>query len=415
MTAKPTGDRPPEDLPGEVDVVVVGAGIVGLATAYKIVLASPGTTVAVVEKESGPALHQTGRNSGVLHSGIYYKPGSLKAVTAGVGRAEMVEFCRTHDIRHDICGKVIVATSADELPRLDELNRRARANGVAAERIGPERLAEIEPHAAGIAALHVPETGIVNYTEVCEALTGELAARGVEVVYDAGVRSVTVAGERVRLITAAGDIEAGLMVNCAGLRSDQVAGMDPTVETDTHIVPFRGEYFELAEERRHLVKGLIYPVPDPSFPFLGVHLTRMVDGGVHAGPNAVLALAREGYTWTDVDLGQLRESLTDRGLWHLARLYWRTGAGEIWRSLNKAAFVKALQRLVPEIESSDLARSPAGVRAQALTSRGDLVDDFALVDGPASVHVLNAPSPAATASLRIGSTIAERVMEHIGP
>ncbi len=413
MTSKPTENRSDQGLPDEVDVVVVGAGIVGLATAHKLSLAAPGTTIAVVEKEAGPALHQTGRNSGVLHSGIYYRPGSLKATTAGAGRAEMVEFCRRHGIRHDICGKVIVATSSSELPRLEELQRRAEANGVRAERIGPGRLAEIEPHAAGIAALHVPETGIVNYADVCRVLMDELDSRGVSVVFGAGVRSMTLRGARVRLSTAAGTIEAGLMVNCAGLRSDQVAGMDPTVETDTHIVPFRGEYYELAEDRRHLVRGLIYPVPDPSFPFLGVHLTRMVDGGVHAGPNAVLALAREGYTWTDVDPRQVRESLTDRGLWHLARLYWRTGAGEIWRSLNKAAFVRALQRLVPEIESSDLTRSPAGVRAQALTARGDLVDDFALVDGPASVHVLNAPSPAATASLRIGTAISERIMEHL--
>ncbi len=414
MTSRSTRETPAAELPARADVVVVGAGIVGLATAYRLSLASPGTTITVVEKESGPAMHQTGRNSGVLHSGIYYKPGSLKAITAVEGRAEMVEFCVDHGIRHDVCGKVIVATSEDELPRLEELHRRAGANGVRAERIGPERLAEIEPHAAGIAALHVPDTGIVDYSEVCRALMEELDSRGVRVVFDAGVDGVDLRGGRVGLRTARGDIEAGLMVNCAGLRSDQVARMDPTVTTDTHIVPFRGEYFELSEDRRHLVNGLIYPVPDPSFPFLGVHLTLMIDGGVHAGPNAVLALAREGYKWTDVDLTQIRESLTDRGLWHLARLYWRTGAGEIWRSLNKAAFVKALQRLVPEIRSSDLSRSPAGVRAQALTSHGDLVDDFALVDGPASVHVLNAPSPAATAALRIGTTITERVMEHLG-
>lgn len=394
------------------DLVVVGAGIIGLATARRHLQHHRDHRVVVLEREDGPAHHQTGRNSGVLHSGIYYRPGSHKARMAVQGRTAMVRFCEDKGIHHEICGKVIVATDQHELGRLDDLASRAAANGVDAERIGPERLAEIEPHAAGIAALRVPSTGIVSYREVCDAMAADITEAGGQIVYGAAVSALSEQGAQVRVATGAGDWETPLLVNCAGLRCDQVADMVGATEGN-RIVPFRGEYFEVVPERRHLVKGLIYPVPDPSFPFLGVHLTRMIDGSIHAGPNAVLALAREGYRWRDVSLRQLGEHVTNRGLWRLARQYWRTGAGEIWRSLNKGAFVRALQRLVPEIQSDDLEASPAGVRAQAMDGQGGLLDDFAITETPTSVNVLNAPSPAATASLEIADEVGRRIDERV--
>jgi len=394
------------------DVVVVGAGIIGLATARRHLQRHPSHRVVVLEREVGPAHHQTGRNSGVLHSGIYYRPGSYKARMAVRGRSAMVAFCEEKGIDYEICGKVIVATGEHELARLDDLGARALANGVEAERIGPERLAEIEPHAAGIAALWVSSTGIVSYREVCDALAADIVTAGGQVVYGAGVADLTELGSLIRLSTSAGDWETPLVVNCAGLRCDQLADMVGAAEGN-RIVPFRGEYFEVVPERRHLVKGLIYPVPDPSFPFLGVHLTRMIDGSIHAGPNAVLALSREGYRWRDVSLRQMGEHLTNRGLWRLARQYWRTGAGEVWRSVNKGAFVRALQRLVPEIRADDLEVSPAGVRAQAMDGQGALLDDFAITETTTSVNVINAPSPAATASLEIADEIGRRLDERV--
>lgn len=395
-----------------VDVIVVGAGIVGLATALRLLERRPGTKVVVVEKESEVAAHQTGHNSGVLHSGLYYAPGSLKATTAVAGRSAMVEFCERHDIPHDVCGKVVVATHEDELDRLAELFRRSDANGVPARMIDVAELAELEPHAAGIAAMHVPSTGIVDYAEVCRTMARVIAEAGGQIVHGVTVSAIDRRSGVTIVSTDVGDVRCDLVVNCGGLHCDTVARGDAARLDDdgTHIVPFRGEYYEIPGDRRSLVKNLIYPVPDPSFPFLGVHLTRMMDGSVHAGPNAVLALAREGYRWRDIDLGQLKRHATDRGLWTLGRKYWKTGAGEVWRSMNKRAFVSALQRLVPELEADDLVKSPAGVRAQALKPDGTLVDDFAIAESEAAIHVLNAPSPAATASLMIGSSIVDRVI-----
>lgn len=391
--------------PGKYDVVVVGAGIVGLATTYRLLEADPSLRVVVLEKELRVATQQTGHNSGVLHSGAYYKPGSLKAKTAVAGRSSMVKFCETHGIRYDVCGKVIVATDAAEAARMHDLFERAERNGVRAELIGASRLRELEPHAAGIEAIHVPDTGIVDYVEVCEVLASVVSEAGAEFGFGDRVTAVENRDTEVRVTTTSGDFTAKLLINCGGLQSDKVAELDAAIDDGTHIVPFRGEYYEVVEGRRSLVRNLIYPVPDPSFPFLGVHLTRMIDGTVHAGPNAVLAFDREGYSWSDVSLAQLGANATDKGLWRLGRKHWKTGAGEIWRSVNKRAFVKALQRLVPDLGLDDLEKSAAGVRAQALRPSGELVDDFALVSRGRAVHVLNAPSPAATASLEVGAAI----------
>jgi len=393
-----------------VDLAIVGAGIIGLATAHRYIAKHPGQSVLILERESGFAHHQTGRNSGVLHSGIYYAPGSMKAELAVAGRSAMVDFCRERGIDHEVCGKVIVATRDDEIERLRALSGRAELNGLSAELIDAGRLTEIEPHCNGIEALYVPSTGIVSYSKVCEALRIEIEESGGSVRFDTSVLNVEESEVGARISTSGGEIFARFLVNCAGLRCDQVAGMVNAAEGN-RIVPFRGEYYELVPERSHLVKGLIYPVPDPSFPFLGVHLTRMIDGSIHAGPNAVLAFSREGYRWRDVQPSQILEHLTNPGLWKLARKYWRTGAGEVWRSLNKAAFVRALQRLVPEIESKDLEASPAGVRAQAMDANGELLDDFAITRSGNSLHVINAPSPAATASLEIGGRIVEMIEE----
>ena len=391
-----------------VDLTVVGAGIIGLATAHRYLLEHPGRSVVVLEKESDAARHQTGRNSGVLHSGIYYPPGTMKARLAVSGRSTMVDFCKENGIEHEVCGKVIVATRDDELDRLHSLQVRAGQNGLQAELVDRIRLAEIEPHCAGIEAVYVPSTGIVSYRAVCAVLSDLIEIAGGSISYETSVLDIEDAGDGARITTSAGEVISGLVVNCAGLRSDQVAEM-VGASGGNRIVPFRGEYFEIVPERRHLVNGLIYPVPDPSFPFLGVHLTRMIDGSVHAGPNAVLALDREGYRWRAVSPTQVLEHLRNRGLWKLARKYWRTGAGEVWRSLSKEAFVRALQRLVPDIRSEDLEPSPAGVRAQAMDADGQLLDDFAITQAGNSMHVLNAPSPAATASLEIANQIVQMI------
>ena len=390
------------------DLVVVGAGIIGLATAHRYLADHPGRRVVICEAEERPALHQTGRNSGVLHSGVYYRPGSAKAALAVAGRSSMVEFCRRHDIAHEVCGKVIVAVDGPEQERLAALAERAGRNGVDAEIIDAQRLAELEPYCAGVEALHIPSTGIADYGAVCSVLIAEIEAAGAELRTSTRVVEISETADGVRVATTTGDLEAAWLVNCAGLRCDQVAEL-AGASGGYWIVPFRGEYYELVPERSHLVNNLIYPVPDPSFPFLGVHLTRMIDGAIHAGPNAVLALAREGYRWSDISRAQLREHITNRGLWRLARRYWRTGAGEVWRSLSKAAFTRALQRLVPDIETDDLVRSPAGVRAQAMDPAGELEDDFAVTVAGRGTHVLNAPSPAATSSLEIAKMIVDRI------
>ncbi|WP_369218051.1 L-2-hydroxyglutarate oxidase [Streptomyces flavofungini] len=392
----------------DCDVLVIGGGIVGLATAHALTRSAPGTSVTVLEKERGPARHQTGRNSGVIHSGIYYRPGSLKARYAVRGAAEMIKFCAEHGIPHDVTGKLIVATERDELPRLHALVQRGRENGIPVRELGPAQITEYEPEVRGLAAIHVGTTGVCDYGAVAEHLA-EIS--GAEIRYGAGGEVVRVdrrPGLGVAVRTADGTVVRGkVLVNCAGLHCDEVArlaGDDPAMR----IVPFRGEYFELA--RPGLVRGLVYPVPDPAFPFLGVHLTRGIDGGVHVGPNAVPALAREGYDWSVVRPRELAGTLGWPGSWRIARRHWRYGAGELRRSASKAAFTAAVRRLLPAVRTEDLVPAPAGVRAQAVLRDGTLVDDFLIREAARTVHVLNAPSPAATASLPIGREVARRAL-----
>lgn len=394
------------------DFAIVGGGIIGLSTARSLSLRYPGASVLVLEKENSWARHQTGHNSGVIHSGIYYKPGSLKARFSKEGGAALAELCQEHNIAHEVCGKVIVATERAELERLDNLYQRGLENGLKVEKLGPKGLKDLEPHATGLAALHVPSTGIVDYAGVARALAKEVEKRGGELRTGVAVEGITETTDKVRLFTPAGMFEARVLVNCAGLQSDRLAAI-AGLETGVKIIPFRGEYYELRPHKRDLVKNLIYPVPDPTFPFLGVHFTRMVNETVEAGPNAILGLAREAYKKTAFDLYDAAEILTYPAFWRLARKNWRTGAGEIFRSLSKQAFVRGLQRLIPGVELDDLVPAEAGVRAQALTRRGGLADDFLIVEGKSSVHVLNAPSPAATASIPIGEHVAECARRHI--
>lgn len=391
----------------DLDLVVIGAGIVGLAAARSVQQLSPGTRVTVVDKEPRAAAHQTGRNSGVIHSGIYYPPGSNKANMVKSGRELLFAFLAEHSIPVDVCGKVIVATASDQLDKLESLHARGLEHGLSITRLTRSELREREPHCEGLSALLVPEAGITDYVGMCNALVEEIRAAGGEVHFNTPVTAITETDELVTVTTATSTLRARSMINCSGLQSDRVAQLAGR-QTRARIMPFRGEYYELTPEARSLVKHLIYPVPDPRFPFLGVHFTRMIDGEIHAGPNAVIALAREGYTWGVIDPGDIKEMASDKGSWVLAKKYWKTGAGEMFRSLSKQAFVHALQNLVPEVEAKDLVRSKAGIRAQAIRPDGSLVDDFEFADGPRSVHVVNAPSPAATASLAIGSDIANR-------
>jgi L-2-hydroxyglutarate oxidase len=400
-----------------VDLVVVGAGIIGLATARAWLRRQPDRSVVVVDKEPRIAAHQSSHNSGVIHAGVYYKPGSEKARLCATGRRAMVDFCVEHDIAHAVCGKVVVATDEGELAALATLEERSAANGLAVRRLGVDELHEHEPHAAGVAALHVPETGIVDYGEVCVALADQVRTGGAELLLGHAVGTIRDGGGE--LIVTAGDREwrAGGLVNCAGLQSDRVARLvsdragQPALDAATlpRIMPFRGEYFELVPSRRDLVNGLIYPVPDPRFPFLGVHFTRDIHGGVHAGPNAVPALAREAYRWRTVVPGDVVELARARSTWRLARRYWRTELDEVVRSVRKARFVRSLQRLVPDVTAPDLARAGAGVRAQAVAPDGELLDDFAFARTERTLHVLNAPSPAATASLAIAEQIVDQL------
>ncbi|EFL24351.1 FAD dependent oxidoreductase [Streptomyces himastatinicus ATCC 53653] len=395
----------------DCDVLVIGGGIVGMSTAYAITRAAPGTRVTVLEKEAGPARHQTGRNSGVIHSGIYYRPGSLKARFAVRGAAEMVKFCAEYGIAHEVTGKLIVATERSELPRLHALVQRGRENGIPVRELGPAQIAEYEPWVRGLAAIHVGTTGVCDFGAVAAQLARLARDAGASVRYGAGVTRIGRRPTAVAVRTADGTVlRARALVNCAGLQCDRVArlaGDDPGMR----IVPFRGEYFELAPSRTSLVNGLVYPVPDPAFPFLGVHLTRGIDGGVHIGPNAVPALAREGYAWHTVRPRELAGTLAYPGSWRIARRHWRYGAGELRRSLSKRAFTDAVRRLLPDVTPDDLIAAPAGVRAQAVLPDGTLVDDFLISQSPRVVHVLNAPSPAATASLPIGREVARRVLE----
>ena len=382
--------------------------------AMHMVRAFPKLRLLVVEKEDRVARHQSGHNSGVIHSGIYYKPGSLKAKLCVEGAAEMVAFCREHGIKHRVCGKVIVATSDDEISRLNTLLDRAKENGLAGVRLlNREQLREIEPHCSGIAALHVPSTGIADYVAVCEKYADLIAAGGGTVSTGSEVIGIRNLKDETIVETGKGAFQTRYVINCAGLHSDRVsrlAGERPEVA----IVPFRGEYYDLIPEKEYLVRSLIYPVPDPRFPFLGVHFTRRIHGGVDAGPNAVLAFKREGYRWTQISVRDTAGTLAFPGFWKLAGRYWRYGAAEMYRSLSKNAFVQALQRLVPEAQSRDLVADGSGVRAQALKRDGSLVDDFQFVQTKNMLHVYNVPSPAATASLAIGRAIVEMTRTGFG-
>ncbi len=395
------------------DVVVIGGGILGIATARALSERLRGS-LAVLEAESGLAHHQSGHNSGVIHSGLYYKPGSLKARNCVEGRDLMYRFCEEHGVPHERCGKVVAAISERELPALDELERRGRANGLSGmRRLGPEEIRELEPHVAGVAGLHVPHTGIVDYRRVIELFADEVRADGGEILLGARVGKVRRMGGELVLETGRGAVTARALVNCAGLQADRVArlcGVRPGLQ----IVPFRGEYYALRPERQSLVRNLVYPVPDPAFPFLGVHFTRMIHGGVEAGPNAVLAWKREGYRHRDVSVRDLAQMAGYGGFWRMARRYWATGLGELYRSVSKRAFVNALRKLVPDLRADDIVRAGAGVRAQAVEPTGVLCDDFRIVEAEGMVHVLNAPSPGATASISIGQTIADLAAQRFG-
>lgn len=397
------------------DAVVVGGGILGLAAAFQLLNARRGLRLLLLEKERALARHQTGHNSGVLHSGLYYRPGSEKAELCVRGLEQMVAFCQTHRIPHEQCGKVVVATCDEELPRLEELWRRGHANGLRGlRRLAPAQIREIEPHAAGLAAIHVPQEGIVDYTAVSVKLGELIGGLGGEVRLDARVlKFVRRSGEWV-VESSAGDFHARLVVSCGGLQSDRLvraSGRKPSAK----VVPFRGEYYRLRQDRAHLVRNLIYPVPDPRFPFLGVHFTRLVAGGIEAGPNAVLAFAREGYRWSEINLRDVADAVLFPGLWRFLAAYPSMCGYEVWRSFSRAEFARSLQRLVPEITPEDLETGGTGVRAQAMTGDGRLVEDFRFDEQPGIVHVVNAPSPAATASLAIGERIAERALRHLDP
>ncbi|MEP3478853.1 MAG: L-2-hydroxyglutarate oxidase [Fuerstiella sp.] len=390
------------------DFAILGGGIVGLATAWRLSQRYPDRKILLLEKESSLAKHQTGRNSGVIHSGIYYKPGSLRALNCRAGKAELEEFCEQHQIAWQKTGKVIVATKDSQLPALQTIFDRGQQNGVDCRIIDQDELGAIEPHAAGIKAIHVPESGIVDYPAVCETLGHLLTEFGADLQFSRKVTSLQQKTDVVQIGCSGDAFEARQVINCTGLHSDRIAKLAGQ-KMKEKIVPFRGEYYTLTKEAEHLCKGLIYPVPDPEFPFLGVHFTRMIEGGVECGPNAVLALAREGYTWKNVNLRDLAESMTYPGFLKLAFKYWQTGLGEIWRSVSRKAFVKALQHLVPEITTEHLVVAPAGVRAQALAPEGKLVDDFLILRHQRVLNVCNAPSPAATAALNIGRSISDQV------
>lgn len=392
------------------DFTIIGAGIVGLATAVRILEKKKDARILVLEKEDRVAAHQTGHNSGVIHSGIYYKPGSLKAKNCIRGYHMLLDFCKKEEIPFELCGKVIVATNNTQIPILQNIYKRGIENGLDGLKvIGKEEINEIEPYVNGVKGIFVPQTGIINYTLVCKTYENVIRNAGSEIKFLNKVKDIELVKSEIIVKTNAGDYNTNVLINCAGLYSDKVAKLTHP-ELEIKIIPFRGEYYELAENSRHLVNNLIYPVPDPNFPFLGVHFTRMIDGKVEAGPNAVFAFKREGYKLSDIDLSELFESLTWPGFQKVMFKYWKTGIGELYRSFSKAAFTKALQGLIPEIMESDLLPGGAGVRAQACDRTGGLLDDFAILEKDKVVNVVNAPSPAATSSLSIGETVAEMAL-----
>lgn len=394
------------------DIAIVGGGIVGLATGLKLIKSKPELKIVILEKEEQLAKHQTGNNSGVIHSGLYYKPGSLKAINCINGYHELVSFCQEEKIPYEITGKVVVATREEQKPLLENLWKRGLENGLTGTRkISLDELKEYEPHCAGVAAIHVPQTGIVDYYQVALAYGRKFMQLGGNILLKHKVLKISTSNNINTIETSIKTIESKLVINCAGLYSDKIARMNNDEADDVKIIPFRGEYYKLKKEKEYLVKNLIYPVPDPNFPFLGVHFTRMMKGGVEAGPNAVLAFKREGYKKSQINFSELAETLAWPGFQKVAAKYWKTGFGELYRSFSKAAFTKALQELIPEIQESDLVDGGAGVRAQACDRSGGLLDDFAIRESATVINVLNAPSPAATSSLSIGGTVATMALK----
>jgi L-2-hydroxyglutarate oxidase len=395
------------------DITIIGAGIVGLATAYKILEKNPSLRIHVLDKEKEVSAHQTGNNSGVIHSGIYYKPGSLKARNCTYGYKLLLDFCDENDILYDICGKVIVASNKQEISGMEVLYKRGIENGL--ERLKllrKEELNDYEPHVTGLGGILVPQTGIIDFKKVSEKLAENIRERGAEIYFGQKVQGIKIKNHEVDIDTSSQSFKSRLVINCAGLYSDKIARYTHQ-NVNVKIIPFRGEYYKIRSEKSYLVKNLIYPVPDPNFPFLGVHYTRMIGGGIEAGPNAVLAFAREGYKKTQINLSELAETLTWPGFMKVASKYWKTGIGEMYRSFSKKAFTQALQKLIPEIEENDLEVGGAGVRAQACDRSGGLLDDFLIYENERAINVCNAPSPAATSSLSIGETIAKRALDQI--
>ena len=394
------------------DVTVIGGGIVGLATALRIKEQNPNLKLLIIEKENVVAKHQTGHNSGVIHSGLYYKPGSLKATNCIKGYDMLLDFCRKEDIKYDLCGKIVVATRPEQISILDGLFERGKQNGLDGfKMLNAEQIKEYEPHVKGLKGFFVPQTGIIDYTDVCKKYLEKTQKLGGKIAFGEKVNNISSNNGISTVVTSKGSYETKLVVNCAGLYSDKVGQMTDIKADNLRIIPFRGEYFEIKPEKQYLVKNLIYPVPDPNFPFLGVHFTRMIHGGVEAGPNAVLAFRREGYKKLDIHLGELFETLTWPGFLKVAAKYWQTGLGEMYRSFSKTAFTKALQELIPEIQLDDLVAGAAGVRAQACDREGGLLDDFTIFENQQAINVCNAPSPAATSSLSIGQTVSELVLK----